>query len=203
VARWYNPLVGRAFRILFNAAALLSLLLLGAMLALWGRSYIRGDEILAGYWGYQLHPTYTKYYDAWELDAMNARGRCSVTVRVHPCIAGPGRYELTPGGKGRRLDIGRIDPGRLSLVQYYLDPGQGGKSFAWVGYVWQPRWRSISVPHALPAGMLAILPIAFMLRARQRRRRRKSGLCAVCGYDLRATPQRCPECGTMAGARVA
>lgn len=57
------------------------------------------------------------------------------------------------------------------------------------------------VPHWLAATLLAVLPIyalTRLLRLKRRMRRRiANDLCPSCGYDLRASPDRCPECGAV------
>ena len=57
----------------------------------------------------------------------------------------------------------------------------------------------VTVPHWQATAGSALLPLlaAVLLTHKicQRRRRHRLGLCPVCGYDLRATPGGCPECG--------
>jgi hypothetical protein len=56
-------------------------------------------------------------------------------------------------------------------------------------------WATVLLPAWLFPIFFAILP-AFALMQRLRTRRRIGNhLCINCGYDLRATPGRCPECG--------
>jgi hypothetical protein len=54
----------------------------------------------------------------------------------------------------------------------------------------------------LVSGVAAVLPLARFVPAR-RFRKARPGMCVACGYDLRATPDRCPECGATQAKGVA
>ena len=120
-----------------------------------------------------------------------------------------GRFAIRIGG-----------PVLFQRGQWYWDPWSGTSDIfprSWRSDRWweragfgydEDRWRTadgrltgldyrVSFPAWLPIALFALAPAA---RARSRlvrlRRSRRRGYCIQCGYDLRATPGRCPECGT-------
>jgi hypothetical protein len=56
---------------------------------------------------------------------------------------------------------------------------------------------SLAFPLWVVVAAGAAMPVTVMMRRRAVRRRARFGLCPRCGYDLRATPERCPECGVV------
>ena len=61
-------------------------------------------------------------------------------------------------------------------------------SFGINGQLTLPLWTFVV--------LFALTPLVRMRRLSLRRSRRIGMQCLQCGYDLRATPERCPECGT-------
>lgn len=53
----------------------------------------------------------------------------------------------------------------------------------------------VSIPYWLLVAVTAIAPGLWGMQYWRKRRRKRKGMCRNCGYDLRASPDRCPECG--------
>jgi hypothetical protein len=60
-----------------------------------------------------------------------------------------------------------------------------------------PQGWMLRVPWWLIILLSGILPSTFLYRLAVRVKPHRKGYCQYCGYDLRATPDRCPECGMV------
>ena len=100
------------------------------------------------------------------------------------------RNERWPGKQPAYVALARAQSTGIPLATYQTAElvGTGGAT------VRSAVFYSTALPLILPA----ILPALWLIRRARQRCQSRAGLCPQCGYDLRATPDRCPECGRAA-----
>ena len=173
----------RMRRRLLNLLTALSLLLCGATATAWRRSYSIGER-------YAYTNAGGNVAIAWAAGYLRLE-RASATV--------PLPFEMNRGWAYSREPL--TDPhARMPrfLGARYWRSGPFAFSRTGGGENDVAVYRRFLTPFWLPAAVFALGPACWCVGATQRalrRRRSKRGLCPTCGYDLRATPDRCPECG--------
>jgi len=166
-----------------------SLLALIATGILWARSYARSDHLV---WTGE-HARHS---------VRSAPGRVVLGI-----YEGPAQMR---DPRGLKYERDEPTPATLELMTIYLlcsDSTARVVHWEHGGFVWQQRrssrdliatgvapFWSVSLAAATPALGLMTMRLRS---ARRRRGAKAAGRCAVCGYDLRATPERCPECGSI------
>jgi hypothetical protein len=192
-------------RILLNAATVLSLVLCLATVVLWVRSYWVSDE-----WRYhrvRRSPTGAegRYYSACtdsgalQLSASTMFfGDAYMTELGMPLAQASTTFDHATGQPTRGMEASGTGPdlivkrGRFGFEYGVVNPTPRTRDFSHSVWVTVPLW--------LVTPCTALLPWVAWRSQRRRRRARQLGLCPVCGYDCRATPDRCPECGTPVAA---
>jgi hypothetical protein len=189
--------VRRLLRILFNALTVMSLLLVVATIAMW-------------IWSYREVAVLTYYSSAQRRGGHFPR-------RDYSLFSGAGGVVIGMSTWGEGRDAASVwrrytyRPPRYPDARYraVFQEGESGYAvggrfgFSRCSLRWNEGKREtfcFVMPHWAWAVLWAVAPSFRLVRFVRHRgigTRRRSGLCASCGYDLRATPDRCPECGTV------
>lgn len=178
-------------RHIFNLTA--AVLLVG-VIVLWVRSHGTVDALV---------------WQRWQNDAGTYRGTFR-TVSSGRGVVGFESTDLTtafPSTVSRDSKFGwtRLD------VSHFLLPRETFWNRMGFGYVSTsqrtPGLRNSTVttrtywaPYWLAALLASVVPLRALAMIGVRARRRRRGLCARCGYDVRFSEGRCPECGAPLAA---
>jgi hypothetical protein len=199
----------RLGRILLAACAILSLLLLIALTCLWVRGYSRCDTLsrsnatalpltdAARAFAKQRNydPTFIAHHSGSFVTSVQGRlllfysARDDVTSRWDEKFRE--KYVDRPMWKLEQFPPSQFAVHRDTLL-HRLGFEMWEKQYPGDFHTVQRNWM---IPIWLPMLVCLIAPTVWYRRCSRVRHRRKHNLCMRCGYDLRESPQRCPECG--------
>ena len=191
-------------RPLLTFASALSLLLCMGTAALWVRSYWKADTLSAD----QLICANKERWEDRKFEPWSSDGVAALTLS--------------------RLVI--TDPWYVHAVLALGDKARPHRGHT-ASYPYRPLWRelpqsaanrmgfyfgrsnapmppfsvqeevTVACPLWFIVALALLLPVSWVIRARGRLIRR-AGFCRRCGYDLRATTNRCPECGSVVSTSI-
>jgi hypothetical protein len=183
----------RLVRHLFTLVSAVCVLLYVALCVLWARSYSQWDLVGIGhrkpasrepYRGFSLQMTnwgdglklYVDRFDGLYDFHFNGVQEWGVSGLYHSAFSMPAQDWNQQGFEAGHYSHAISDA-------------------AWDDYfIRMPHWAWTLVTTAISAAWI----ITATRRLVRRRMRRAAGRCISCGYDLRASPDRCPECGPVA-----
>jgi hypothetical protein len=170
-------------RRLLNLLTALSLVLCVAAAVLWVRSHSVSDSVMYG-------------SGAGERGAQSLRGAIVVATTNRPHSPRTLRWDRFRGPQGSVWGSHRTLPNRLGfgyVAQAVALPPSSALDLPPV-----IQQRLLVVPLWFLVAVFASLPVLRLYTALRGRWTRRMGLCPRCAYDLRATPDHCPECGAAA-----
>ncbi len=195
-----------------NFAAAASLLLCAGVVVLWVRSRTALDNWRIDYTGkpWRADASGLMERNAYTLLITSSRGDVFVQL-IRQIHAPTNLFVATPGWgfshtKARALREAAL----LGDTDLRFAPDFSFKGFTY-GTYFDPNDQpndeydtihGVGAPYVFLAAMFLILPSAKLIAIYRKRRRTRHNTCHKCGYDLRATPDRCPECGTVANPRL-
>jgi 4-amino-4-deoxy-L-arabinose transferase-like glycosyltransferase len=201
----YIHVMKRLLRILRRIVIALSLFACVATAALWLRSYWGTDYLSRQTPVPSANSGVISHHES-QIGWTNGTVRCSdgdysLYMHLTEPIASLMTAQTTRWSWGR-LGIGHVDwetPQARSLANrlgFFTYPSGYVTSFS------DSSKRVWTMPAWLPVIAFAIAPLLALWRFIRKRRRHLRGHCPNCNYDLRATPERCPECGAVPVARL-